>query len=64
MALEGVCRIIVQDSPRPRKVLIYVPLEIARDSQFPYRSTDTAHIKVEPDGTITIRKMQHKGKAT
>jgi hypothetical protein len=58
MALEGTCRIIVQNSNRPRKVLIYVPLEIARDSQFPYKSTSEAHIKVEPNGTITVKRIQ------
>jgi len=60
MGLEGTCRIIIQNGSRPRKVLVYIPLEIARDSQFPFRKTATAHIKVTAEGKIEIQKSEAK----
>lgn len=56
VALEGTCRIIVQNGPRPKKVLIYIPLELARDSQFPFKKTTVARIRVTPEGSIMIQR--------
>jgi len=56
MVLEGKCRIIIQNGNRPKKVLVYIPLEIARDSQFPYKKSCEAQINVKPDGTIIITR--------
>jgi len=58
MVLEGKCRIIIQDGDRPKKALIYIPLEIARDSQFPYKKSCEMRIKVKPDGTISITPLK------
>lgn len=52
LVLEGKGRIIIQGEGRIRKVLIYIPQPIARDSQFPYRKTRNVHIKVEGDSII------------
>jgi len=57
LVLKGKCRVIVQDGGSPKKVLIYVPLDIARDSQFPFKKNEDASITVSPlDGKITIEK--------
>jgi len=45
--LEGEGRIIVQGQPeRPTKLFVYVPVEIARDSQFPFRRSGPVSIRV------------------
>jgi len=47
--LKGKCRIIVQKrGDNISKVLIYIPLDIARDSQFPYKENTTANLEVTP----------------
>jgi len=56
MVLEGECRIIVQGDGKVKKVLIYVPLDIARDSQFPFTETTDAYMIVSKEQVI-IRKL-------
>jgi len=57
MVLKGRCRIIIQDGELPKKVLIYIPLDIAKDSQFPFKKSENASIEVSPqEGRIIIEK--------
>ena len=46
--LKSQCRIIIQkdENGRIRKALIYVPLEVANDSQFPFGESVVATIDV------------------
>jgi hypothetical protein len=46
--LEGEGRIIVQgEADRPTKLFVYVPVEIARDSQFPFHGSGPVSIRVD-----------------
>ncbi len=47
--LEGEGRIILQGEPeRPTKLFVYVPVEIARDSQFPFRRPGPVLVRIDP----------------
>lgn len=55
--LKSQCRIIIQkdENGRIRKALIYVPLEVANDSQFPFRESAAGTIDVSlSKKTITV----------
>lgn len=56
--LTGLGRIIVQRDPsggRKRKVVAYIPLDIANDSQFPFQDNTEVSVSVEPKKkTMTI----------
>jgi hypothetical protein len=60
--LSGLGRIIVQkDSSgmRKRKVVAYIPLEIANDSQFPFEENTEVTVNVEPKKrTMTIVPLE------
>jgi len=59
--LEGEGRVIVQGEPeRPAKLFIYVPVEIARDSQFPFRKTGPVFIRVDSDARQIVVEAPSK----
>jgi hypothetical protein len=46
--LSGVGSLVVRgDEAKPEKVFIYVPIEIARDSAFPFEKGEALNIRVE-----------------
>jgi hypothetical protein len=57
--LSGTGRVIVQrDAERAVKVLVYVPLDVARDSRFPFQ--DSAAVRVSLDGHNNLIVQQKK----
>jgi len=58
--LSGEGRIIVQsEANKPVKVLVYVPLEVARDSQFPFHNSGPVNVWVDSvGGKLLISPMQ------
>jgi hypothetical protein len=54
--LSGEGRIIVQrDEDRAVKVLVYVPIDVARDSQFPFQDSGPVNVRVDSkDGTLIV----------
>ena len=48
--LQGEGRIILQGEPdRPTKLFVYVPVKIARDSQFPFHRSGPVLVRVDPN---------------
>ena len=46
--LSGQGRLIVQgDVDRPSRAFIYLPVEVARDSQFPFKGNCQVHVSVD-----------------
>ena len=54
--LTGLGRVIVQksDTGKISKVLIYVPTDVAKDSQFPYEESAEAKVTVGKNGVISV----------
>jgi hypothetical protein len=51
--LSGAGRIIVQrEDDRAVKVLVYVPIDVARDSQFPFQDSGPVNVRVESKGLV------------
>lgn len=49
--LSGVGRVIVQgEAGKMAKVLVYVPLDVAKDSQFPFQDSGPVNVWVDPSG--------------
>lgn len=54
--LRGEGRVIVQrEADRAVKVLVYIPLDVARDSQFPFQDSGPVNVRVESkEGTLIV----------
>lgn len=53
--LTGEGRVIVQrDADRPTKVLVYVPLDVARDSQFPFQESTAVNVSLVDGDRLII----------
>lgn len=40
------------------KVYIYVPAAVAKDSAFPFKYPEEVEVRINPDNTLTIKKME------
>lgn len=50
--LKGKCRIIIQKNAglgKIFKVLVYIPTDLARDSQFPFKASGEATVEIMPE---------------
>jgi hypothetical protein len=50
--LKGKCRIIIQKDSKSGKifkVLVYIPTDLARDSQFPFKESGEATVEIKPE---------------
>jgi len=50
--LKGKCRIIIQktaESGKILKALLYIPTDLARDSQFPFKESGEATVEINPE---------------
>lgn len=44
-----------REDDRAVKVLVYVPIDVARDSQFPFQDSGPVNVRVESkDGTLIV----------
>ena len=59
--LDGECRVSVQSrkNGKPKRAFVNIPIDIAKDSQFPFKNGNKATISVDPkEKTITIKKIE------
>ena len=60
--LKGIGRIIIQDGERPKKVLVYIPQDIAKDSQFPFTESAVVNIVVDAENKRLIIERSRQPK--
>ncbi len=40
------------------KVYIYIPSAVAKDSAFPFKYPEEVEVRINPDNTLTIKKLE------
>jgi len=40
------------------KVYIYIPAAVAKDSSFPFTHSESIEVKINPNSTITLKKLE------